>query len=377
MGYLSFNDLKKIGEEILRTIGYESDIRKIFLSDIMIAFRTLMSRSNNERSQLDLDLNKLNDTERLTDGSIPFQSWLSRAEQYVQADPEASEIIQQALALIGTSSLKAAPVQNVAAPSRETMIKIVKEKVIFQNDLLSYSFLEAGVHAGKGIVRLKVPRYENGAASVLNAGGQTFYSGTGWLLTRALLITNHHVINARNEHEPNAIYTDLELQCEHSSAEFDFNSDNMIPRTLFIEKLEVMNEDLDFAILRLRTAADCIPPGRFPNEVNIGLEGPTVVNIIQHPFGHSKKIAIRNNHIYKTDYPKLFYFTDTEKGSSGSPVFNDRWLVIALHRASKPIKDVSYQGKTTGWVNEGVQLKAIFDWLKTNCKTISDEVMNN
>lgn len=377
MSYLPLNDLTQIGNEILRTTGYENDVRKIFLSDVMIAFRAHMPRVNSERIQLDLDLNRLNDTERLTDGSIPFQSWLSRAEQYVQTDPQASQIIQQAQAVIGASSVKAAPVQDVTPPTPETMEKIVREKIFFQNDLLSYSFLEAGVNAGRGIVRLKIPRYDNGVATSLNGGGQTFYSGTGWLLTRQLLITNHHVVNARSEHEQNAISTDLELQCGHSLAEFDFNSDNVIPRTVSIGKLEAINEDLDFAILRLSTAVDCIPPGRFPNEVTIGIEGPPVVNIIQHPFGHSKKIAIRNNHIYKADYPKLFYFTDTEKGSSGSPVFNDRWLVVALHRASKPVKDASYQGKITGWVNEGVQLKAIFDWLKINCKSISDEIMNN
>ena len=30
------------------------------------------------------------------------------------------------------------------------------------------------------------------------------------------------------------------------------------------------------------------------------------------------------------------YSTDTEAGSSGSPVFNDQWEVVALHHSVKP-----------------------------------------
>ena len=63
------------------------------------------------------------------------------------------------------------------------------------------------------------------------------------------------------------------------------------------------------------------------------------VNIVQHPKGELKQIAIRNNTLL--DLPEdsgldkfAHYETDTEQGSSGSPVLNDQWEV--LHHSGIP-----------------------------------------
>ena len=51
-------------------------------------------------------------------------------------------------------------------------------------------------------------------------------------------------------------------------------------------------------------------------------------------------------------------------GSSGSPVFNDQWQVVALHRASTYVAQVEFQGKTTAYVNVGTHMSAILDDLE-------------
>ena len=56
-------------------------------------------------------------------------------------------------------------------------------------------------------------------------------------------------------------------------------------------------------------------------------------SIIQHPSGQEKQIAIRENQIIDMAPDRLFYKSDTAQGSSGAPVFNDQWQVIALHSA--------------------------------------------
>src|SRR5499426_1042631 len=63
------------------------------------------------------------------------------------------------------------------------------------------------------------------------------------------------------------------------------------------------------------------------------------VNIIQHPRGGLKQIAFRRNEVIEIpDGQKdfLYYTTDTEPGSSGSPCFNDQWELIALHHSGVP-----------------------------------------
>ena len=62
-------------------------------------------------------------------------------------------------------------------------------------------------------------------------------------------------------------------------------------------------------------------------------------SIIQHPSGQEKQISIRENQIINMAPDRLFYKSDTAQGSSGAPVFNDQWQVIALHSAGVAKKD--------------------------------------
>jgi endonuclease G len=77
-------------------------------------------------------------------------------------------------------------------------------------------------------------------------------------------------------------------------------------------------------------------------------------NIIQHPMGQGKKLAIRGNYFH--ELPKdaldanltqnsLYYGTDTLRGSSGSPVCTDDWYVVALHRGGVPKTKVGRDGQ--------------------------------
>jgi V8-like Glu-specific endopeptidase len=70
-------------------------------------------------------------------------------------------------------------------------------------------------------------------------------------------------------------------------------------------------------------------------------------------------VVLRNNVIHQVTPSTIQYFTDTEGGSSGSPVCDDQWRVMALHRAWKRVVSVTFQGKKTAYVNEGTPLPAI------------------
>ena len=68
------------------------------------------------------------------------------------------------------------------------------------------------------------------------------------------------------------------------------------------------------------------------------------VNVIQHPGGVLKMIAVRNNILTHRTSTKLLYETDTLKGSSGAPVFNDGWDIVALHHYGAPSIETDEHG---------------------------------
>jgi endonuclease G len=87
------------------------------------------------------------------------------------------------------------------------------------------------------------------------------------------------------------------------------------------------------------------------------------VNIIQHPLGLPKMIAIRNNYLTARTDRTLLYETDTQEGSSGSPVFNDTWDIVALHHWGEPfLEKTDDRGDPIPvTVNEGVRISAIYN----------------
>ena len=78
--------------------------------------------------------------------------------------------------------------------------------------------------------------------------------------------------------------------------------------------------------------------------------------VIQHPDGGPKKIVITGSVVQRADKTRLFYTSDTSTGSSGSPVFDVGWRVVALHQRAGDLSKItkSYQN------NSGIPLEYIF-----------------
>jgi len=64
---------------------------------------------------------------------------------------------------------------------------------------------------------------------------------------------------------------------------------------------------------------------------------------------------LRYNSIVHVEETRLYYATDTEHGSSGSPVFDDRWSVIGLHRAGMTDRE----DRRLKYANQGVPMTTI------------------
>jgi len=202
------------------------------------------------------------------------------------------------------------------------------ERILGTSDLVEINFLDIGRRAGRCVGRIQVR----------DATGRVREFGTGCLISPGLLLTNNHVLPTADSARRSLL--DLEFE----------DDENFNPRTPVIFPLDpdrffITNPTLDFSVVAVQPAstdggAQLAGYGFLPL---IGLEGKVLVDeyvaVIQHPGGAPKKIALRNNTVVDVFDDFLHYTTDTDRGASGSPVFNDQWQVVALHHAGVKKRD--------------------------------------
>lgn len=217
------------------------------------------------------------------------------------------------------------------------------ERILGNSDLFPISYLQVGLRVSEPVCRV-VLRDRRGAVEG---------SGTGFLVAPNVLLTNNHVIND----------TEVALRAH---VEFNYQDDeNFMPQPVYSFRLDpqslfLTDEELDFTFVAVhdnpRAAKSLAEFGHLPLVPERGkvIEGE-YVSIIQHPSGGPKAVTLRENEVRAISGDFVHYLTDTEPGSSGSPVFNDQWAVVALHHAGVPDKERPGQ-----WLaNEGVRISSI------------------
>jgi V8-like Glu-specific endopeptidase len=83
------------------------------------------------------------------------------------------------------------------------------------------------------------------------------------------------------------------------------------------------------------------------------------VNIVQHPMGGHKQIALYHNIVLYVGENRIQYLTDTLPGASGSPVFDSDWNVVALHHSGGYLREPGT--KKVYYRNEGILINAVID----------------
>jgi len=199
-----------------------------------------------------------------------------------------------------------------------------QERVLGQADFLGVSFLE---------LALAVSRF-TGRICIRTGPGRLTGYGTGFMVSPRLLLTNHHVLPSRQE-------------AAYSQVEFDYQRDRfgrlqtvrtfgLLPGDFFLTSPE-----LDFTLVAVQERnADGLPVMHYGWTRLIGAQGKALLgealNIVQHPRGDVKQVVLRSNHLVDLFDDYAHYVTDTEPGSSGSPVYNDQWELVALHHSGVP-----------------------------------------
>ena len=183
----------------------------------------------------------------------------------------------------------------------------VQEKIIGENTLRDVRLLELALEASRAVVRIVT------ADSL----------GSGFLVAANLVMTNHHVIGSQPAAQPCAFQFNYQLDRQLQPA--PMLAARARPGGLFYT-----NPDLDVTVVEVLD----VPAGVTPLTLaRLPLKKDDRVNIIQHPGGHYKKISMQNNFVAYADNRTIQYLTSTERGSSGAPVFNNDFVVVAIHHS--------------------------------------------
>jgi endonuclease G len=212
------------------------------------------------------------------------------------------------------------------------------EAIIGTPDFLPGRWLRRGRQAADAVARIR-------ASGML---------GSGFLVTPWLLLTNNHVLP--DPATAAAATATFRYEDDEDDLRPEARRFGLVPDRCFVTSAV---DDLDFTLVAVAQATDGTAPGAtygyLPARGGTGkiLEGMPV-NIVQHPQGRAKEVAIRNNVLLSVDdATRLTYGTDTEPGSSGSPVLNDDWELVALHHAG----GAEAPGRIVG--NTGIRISAI------------------
>jgi V8-like Glu-specific endopeptidase len=119
-------------------------------------------------------------------------------------------------------------------------------------------------------------------------------------------------------------------------------------------------QNLDVSVVSLKQ----LPPTLAGLSVSQNLpliNGQTKAYVIGHPRGSGLQISVHDSVLLAADEERrlLHYRTPTDPGSSGSPVFNDQWKVIALHHGGSDTTPRLKPASGVYEANEGVTLAAI------------------
>ena len=257
------------------------------------------------------------------------------------------------------------------------------ERVIGKSDFLGMDFLELALAVSRFVCRIQIR----------NSPGRTLGYGTGFMVSPRLLITNNHVLsNARS--------------AVNSEIEFDYQYDRygrllpVVTYGLEPETFFMTDPNLDFTIVAVRERSfNDIELKRFGWNRLFAEQGKAIhadtLNIIQHPQGEAKQIVLRSNRLVDLLDDFAHYETDTQPGSSGSPVYNDQWEVVALHHSGVPkiagdnliAKDGTIwrdgmDPDNLDWVaNEGIRVSSIVNYIKkqripTTWESLREELLH-
>jgi len=181
--------------------------------------------------------------------------------------------------------------------------------------------------------------------------------GTGFLIAPDILITNQHMISSQKWAKDTKVL--FNYQRDKPGHVLDADVFECDPDFYYSSP----KEKLDYALLKLKRKSGKKAGDKWaylklePTDISSG----DFVTIIEHPKGKPKVVAMKGNEVVSVNKIHVEYKTDSDHGSSGSPVINDKGQVVALHHYAVGIPQ---DGGGMIFSNEGIRIGPIIEHLK-------------
>lgn len=285
----------------------------------------------------------------------------SLSERYSLAVAPARQLDPALLPPTTPAEPAAEPDFDPAVGDQEALERIINS----EDNFLDIDMLAGAIYSAQAVGRIEMPR---GRAH-----------GTGFLVGPDLILTNYHVFKSKDVLPSAVIRFDYQANAEGVVTKgrvFEFVPD------FYVGSPDV---ELDFALVRVKgeplaerkmgpddEGLDYLELLRRGRHRGYLLVSPSLiveherVNIIQHPNGNPQKVVLTQNYVLANmSADRVHYLADTQPGSSGSPVLNRLWEVIALHHSGgahppqKASTDLQKLLKGQYKFNEGIPMRAI------------------
>lgn len=224
------------------------------------------------------------------------------------------------------------------------------EKIFGTERFSSLNWFRKALERCRAVARIEDPD-EGGVGTGFLARGASLHPS----LPEVVLVTNAHVIH---EDDPEALAPDQARVTFRALERVDGEVPvYRVARILWTS----LRHELDTVIAEL----DGYPPGVAPLPVasrrpRLDSDPPPQTFIIGHPSGGEQVMfSIRDNFLLDADDTRVHYRTPTLGGSSGSPVCNSTWELVALHHRGLTHMPKLHGKHGTYPANEGIWIERI------------------
>ncbi|HEX6087460.1 MAG TPA: trypsin-like peptidase domain-containing protein [Thermoanaerobaculia bacterium] len=218
------------------------------------------------------------------------------------------------------------------------------QKVFGTEDVVPFAWYRRGLERCFSVCRIE-DDYDRGIGTGFVVRGGDLVPELGDV---RCILTNDHVVS---EHDAKALLPD--------QAYARFHAIEGAPRVpIDAVKWRSSSSELDAALL--------IPDGDLPPQATtytiadrpLDKTKEQKIFVIGHPLGGALSISLYDNLLLDCNDTFVHYRSPTQPGSSGSPVFNSDWELVALHHAGDE-ETRKLDGTGTYRANEGVQIRTI------------------